>query len=122
MGLFLLLSIPAVLGNEAEITENEWKIVTIKGKCDSWSCGTILHFFGIWATPQPMIFYGVTEDTEIKINGELYPLEENSKVKFHGFVGKSIFPLEWIIAEKQGLENPYLMVFGIAKNIEIIPE
>jgi hypothetical protein len=76
VGLFLLLSIPTVLGNEAEINNDEWKIITMKGKCDSWSCG--------WATPQQMSFYGVTEDTEMAINGEVYPLEDNSKVKFHG--------------------------------------
>ena len=105
---------------QAEINNDEWKIISIKGKCDSWSCGTILHFFSIWATPQQMSFYGVTEDTEIKINGEIYPLEENSKVKFHGFVGKSLFPLKWIIYEKQEIEPPHdITVFGVCKHIEI---
>jgi hypothetical protein len=123
VGLFLLLSIPTVLGNEAEINNDEWKIITMKGKCDSWSCGTILHFFSFWATPQQMSFYGVTEDTEMAINGEVYPLEDNSKVKFHGFIGTAIFPFERIIKEKQGVEPPYdFTVFGIGKYIEITPE
>jgi hypothetical protein len=44
-------------------------------------------------------------------------------VKFHGFVGKAIFPFERITKEKQGLERPYdLTVFGIGKYIEITPE
>jgi hypothetical protein len=106
VGIFLLLPIPTVLGNEAKINNDEWKIISINGKCDYFSCGTILHFFGIWTTSQQMSFYGVTEDTEIKINGEVYPIEENSKVKFHGFVGKAIFPFERITKEKQGLERP----------------
>lgn len=128
VALFLLLA-PTVLGNEEEINNEKisdntgWKIVTIKGKCNSWSCGTILHFFSVWATQQQMSFYGVTEDTEIKINGELYPIEETSKVKFHGFVGKAMWPFEWISYEKQELEPPYdFTVFGIVKNIEITTE
>ena len=122
-GLFLLLAIPTVLGNEAEINNDEWKIISIKGKCDYFSCGTIIHFFGIYGTLQPMRFHQVTEDTEITINGELYPLEGKSSVLIKGFIGKSIFLFERILKEKQGLERPYdFTVFGIGKYIEITPE
>ena len=121
--MLAMVSIPTVLGNEAEINNDEWKIITMKGKCDSWSCGTILHFFSIWATLQPMRFYQVTEDTEIKINGELYPLEGNSSVLIEGFVGKAFFPLKWIIYEKQEIEPPYdITVFGFCKYIEVTTE
>ena len=123
VGIFLLLSIPTVLGNEAEINNGEWKIISIKGKCTGWSCGTIIHFFGIYVTPQPMRYFQLTEDTEIKINGELYPIEGNSSVLIEGFIGKSIFLFEWFLKEKQGLELPYdFTVFGISKYIEITPE
>ena len=106
-----------------EINNNEWKIITMKGKCDSWSCGTILHFFSIWATPQPMRFYQVTEDMKIKINGELYPIEGNSSVLIEGFVGKAFFPLKWIIYEKQEIEPPHdITVFGFCKYIEVATE
>ena len=121
--MFAMVSIPTVLGNEAEINNNEWKIITMKGKCYGWSSGTILHFFSIWATPQPMRYFQLTEDTKIKINGELYPIEGNSSVLIEGFVGKAISPFEWMVKEKQGLKRPYdFTVFGFCKHIEVTTE
>jgi len=100
---------------------NKWNLISIKGKCEGWSCGTIFHFFSIWATHQPMSLFDVSKDSEIRINGELYPLDKTSDVRMKGFVGTSFFPYEWIMYEKQEIEPPHdIMVFGFCKQVEIV--
>lgn len=121
VGTFLLLSIPTVVSNETETEQYRWNLISIKGKCEGFSCGTILHFFSLWATHQPMSLFDVTEDTEIRINGELYPLDEISDVRMKGFIGTSFFPFQWILYEKQEIDPPHeIMVFGVCKQVEIV--
>ena len=87
-----------------------------------FSFAGINHFFSFWLSRQQLIFQ-VTEDTEIKINGEIYPLEGNSAVSMHGFIGKAIWPYSLTIKHKQGEGPPFdFSVFGIGKYIEIIPK
>jgi hypothetical protein len=50
-----------------------------------------------------MSFYGVTEDTKMEINGELCPLDKNSKLKFHGFVEKAIIPFISVLLSNASL-------------------
>ena len=98
-----------------------WYFISIKGKCEGWSIGSIWHFFSIWATRQPLSLFDVTEDTEIRINGELYPLDKISDVRIKGFVGTSFFPFRWVRYEKQGINPPHdIMVFGFCKDVEIV--
>lgn len=106
--------------NNIITSEDGWNLVSIQGKCKGWSVGTILHFFNLWATPQPMWLFDVTLDTEIRINGELIPLEEVSKICLKGFIGTSFFPFEWRLYELQEIEPPHdITVFGISKEIVI---
>jgi VCBS repeat protein len=100
--------------------DTNWNIISIKGMCKGWSCGTILHVFNFWATQQPMTLFDVTEDTEIQINGEIYPINNVSDVRMEGFIGASFFPFKWLLYEKQEIQPPHeIMVFGVCKQVEI---
>jgi len=107
--------------DEQVMNYNKWNFITIKGKCEGFGCGTILHFFNLWATPQPMNFFDVSMDSEIRINKESYTLDKTSDVKMKGFVGATNFPFKWIMYEKQEIDPPYdIKVFGFCKQVEIV--
>jgi len=113
----LIVSFPK---NKAFDNSNNWNLISIKGECEGWSCGTILHAFNFWATHQPMNLYDVTKDAEIRINGELHPISKISDVLMDGFIGISFFPFQWLIYEKQNIPPPHdIFVFGICKQVEI---
>jgi len=123
VAIFVLLSIPTVIGdetgNETEINNNVWKVISMKGKCDGIGYSLFRNIFGFFATRQP-INLQVSDDTEIEINGESYPIDCDSTVIMRGFVGKSIWPYSWTINHKNGMEPPYdFTVFGIVKYLEI---
>jgi hypothetical protein len=103
------------------MNSNKWNLVSIKGQCEGWSVGTVFHVFSLWATHQPMSIFDVTVDSVIRINGELYPLDELSDVRMKGFVGTSFFPFRWVMYDIQGIEPPHdITVFGLCKQVEIV--